>query len=122
MLDRKLRVLKISKEPRYKLSRAEKRNLHILRGNAELAVLPTDNVNAMVILNTAEYTENVVALMEYPEYKKLAKDHTQSMKPRTTFALKGLHFLKMSPNSCDHLARSHPDYASSLRYTRQESP
>jgi hypothetical protein len=43
----------------------------------------------MVILNTADYTEKVMALLGDPVYKKLAKDHTQTVGWRTALLIKG---------------------------------
>jgi hypothetical protein len=48
------------KEPKNNLSRAEKQALHTLWGKVDLTVLPADMSNAMVILNTMDYTEKAI--------------------------------------------------------------
>jgi hypothetical protein len=57
----------ISNELRNNLSRAEKQVLHILQGKVDLRGLPVEKGNAM-ILNTAGYTEKVMALLDDSVY------------------------------------------------------
>jgi hypothetical protein len=54
-------------------------------GNAELTVLPEDKGNATVILNSVDYTEIVLALLDDAAHKKLAKQPIQSTEWKTTF-------------------------------------
>jgi hypothetical protein len=43
----------------------------------------------MVFLNTLDYMEKILALLDEPAYKKLAKDHTQSAQWKTTLLVEG---------------------------------
>jgi hypothetical protein len=53
---------------------SKKLALHTLQGNAYLTVLPGDKGNMTVILNTSDYMEKVLALLDNPVYENLAKD------------------------------------------------
>jgi hypothetical protein len=62
----------MSKKPR-SVCRAEKWAVHPLQGNVDLTVLPAVKGNAAVVFNTMDYTEEVLAVLEDPPHKKLAK-------------------------------------------------
>jgi hypothetical protein len=79
-----VRNLKMARKLKNNVRRAEKLALQTLRRNADLTVLPADKGNATVILNTSDYTEKVLVLLDDPAYKKLAKDPTQPAGQRNT--------------------------------------
>jgi len=71
------------------LSRAKSRSsIHTLQSNADLSVLWAAKGNAKVLLNTTDYTEVVITLLDDQAYKKLTKDPTQSMEQITTVLIK----------------------------------
>jgi len=82
------RILKCSRKPRNNLSRAKQQALHKLHGNSDLTVLPPAEGNAMVTFHTTDYMENIMALLEDPAHKRLAKDSTQSVEWRTMLFIK----------------------------------
>jgi hypothetical protein len=45
--------------------------------------------NVTVVLSTTEYMEKFLVLMDYPGYKKPAKDSTQSVEQKNTLLLTG---------------------------------
>jgi hypothetical protein len=61
------------------LTNAEEQALHTLWNNASLTVLPADKGNAIVILNTVDCKQHVIALLDNSVYKMLAADATQSV-------------------------------------------
>jgi hypothetical protein len=69
----------MSRKLKNNISRTEKLTVH------------TDKGNAMVVLNTSEYMEKVLALLDDPANKKSAKNPTQSTEWKTTL------FIKASP-------------------------
>ena len=59
-----------------------------LKINTDLAILPADKGNATVILITVDYKQKIIALLEDPSYKRLARDPTESKERKTTLLLK----------------------------------
>jgi hypothetical protein len=68
--------------------------------------------SAMIVLSIVNYTEKILALLDDSAYKKLPK---LLWNGTLLSSLRGYHFLKMSPNDCDHVAQGHPGYMGSLR-------
>jgi hypothetical protein len=58
-----------------------------LKFNTDLAILPADKGNATVILITVDYKQKIIALLEDPFYKRLARDPTESKERKTTLLL-----------------------------------
>lgn len=60
----------MSKKSENNISKAEA--LRTLRNNADLTVPLAHKGKATVVLNTSDYTERVLALLDDPAYKELA--------------------------------------------------
>jgi hypothetical protein len=54
----------MSKKPNSNISRAKKLALHIVKGNADLNILPAYKCNERVVLNTVDYMKKVMALLD----------------------------------------------------------
>jgi hypothetical protein len=87
-----VKILRMSKELKRNIRMAKKWALQILWGNADLTILRADKGNAMVVFNTADYTEKVLTLLDELAYNKLTKDPTQSTEQKTTLLIKGSSF------------------------------
>jgi hypothetical protein len=70
-----VRIIKSSKRPKDNLTRAERRAVKSVCANGDLTILPADKGNAAVI-DTLDYKQKLVALLEDPAYRKLTKDPT----------------------------------------------
>jgi hypothetical protein len=59
--------------------RVEKQAVWALWHKDNLTVLTADKGNVTIILNMENYTRKIVAILEDPLYKKMAKDPTQAI-------------------------------------------
>lgn len=76
-----VRILKMSKEPRNNTSRTEMRVLHTLGVNVDLTVLPIDNGSVTVILNTMDYIEIFMVLLDDPALRPHTVRETENYSP-----------------------------------------
>jgi hypothetical protein len=83
-----VRILKGSNKPKDNLTGAERKALRALKSNETLTVLPSDKGNAAVVMDTADYNQKIIALLEDKTYKKLRKDPTDSIERKTLLLLK----------------------------------
>jgi hypothetical protein len=83
-----VRILKGSNKPKDNLIGAERKALRALKSNETLTVLPSDKVNAAVVMDTSDYNQKIIALLEDRTYKKLRKDPTDSVERKTVLLLK----------------------------------
>jgi hypothetical protein len=77
------RIIKSSSKPRDNLTKAEREALRNLKKNTEFTILPADKGNATVILNTVDYKGKITSILEYPCYRRLARDPTESTERKT---------------------------------------
>jgi len=80
-----VRFIKRSSRP--ETTKAEKEALRTLKNNIHLAIVPADKGNATVILITVDYKQKIIALLEDPSYKRMARDPTESTERKTTLLL-----------------------------------
>ena len=62
--------------------------MHSLKKNTDLAILPADKDSATVILNTVDYKQKIMSLLEDTSYKNLTRDPTESTERKTALLLK----------------------------------
>jgi len=58
------------------MTTAEREALKTLKNNTDLTILPADKGNATVILNTVDYKQKTISLLEDP-YRRLNRDPTE---------------------------------------------
>jgi hypothetical protein len=73
-------------KPKDSLTCVEKKSLQALKANVERTVLPADKGNA--VLSTADYNHKIAALLKDQAYRKLKKEHIESMEHKTILLLK----------------------------------
>jgi hypothetical protein len=76
-----------------------------LKNNTDLTILPADKGNATVILNTADYKQKIISILEDPAYRRLTRDPTgirQNEKPH--YCLKNPLSQKIYANNYVHPA------------------
>jgi hypothetical protein len=87
-----VRILKGSRQPKDKLTGAERRALRSLKANASLTVIPADKGNSAVVLGTSDYNRKIATLLQDMAYSKLKKDPTESIERKTVLLLKKSSF------------------------------
>jgi hypothetical protein len=83
-----VRIIKSSSRPRSNITTAESKLLRTLKNNTDLTILPADKSNTTVILNTAEYKQNITSILEGPAYRRLTRDTTDLTERKTALLLK----------------------------------
>ena len=78
-----VRIIKTTTRTKNNLSKNERTALKTLKDNTQLTILPADNGNVTVILNTMDYKLKIASLLGDSVYKKLDKDHTDSIERKT---------------------------------------
>jgi hypothetical protein len=81
-------IIKSSSKHTDNLTRAEREALWNLQKNMDLSILPADEGNTTVILNTVDYKPKITSLLEDPSYRKLARDLLNRQNKKTTLLLK----------------------------------
>lgn len=76
-------VLRHSRPPKQNITRAERTALKKLRENKEVVILPADKGNATVILNSADYREKMMKLLDDPAYTVRSADPTTYLEKTT---------------------------------------
>lgn len=112
-----VRIITSSSRPGDILTKVERRALRTLKKNTALTILQADNDNANVILNTVDYNQKIISLLEGPSCRWLTRDPTELTEQKTTLLLKNPHSQKMYLNNCVQLAadpRNHMDFRRSL--------
>jgi hypothetical protein len=71
-----VRIITSSSRPRDNKTTAEREALKTLKNNNDLTILPADKGNATVILNTVDYKQKIISLLEDP-YRRLNRDPTE---------------------------------------------
>jgi hypothetical protein len=106
----------MARKPNSNISMAKKLTLHTLQGNADLTVLPAGKGNATVFLDTLDYKEKVLSLLDEASRRPHAVHIMgKKMLPSST---RSPQFLKMSPNKWDHMVQCHLDCVGFLRSTK----
>jgi len=81
-----MRIITSSSRPGDILTKAEGKALQTLKKNTALTILQADKDNANVILNTVDYNQKIISLLEglYLSYRWLTRDPTElTMKNHT---------------------------------------
>jgi hypothetical protein len=73
-----VRIINSSSRHRDNITRVEREALRNLKNNTDLTILPADKGNATVILNTVDYKQKIISLLEDPSYRRLTRDPTDS--------------------------------------------
>jgi hypothetical protein len=116
-----VRIIKTTTRTKDNLTKTERAALRTLKDNTHLTILPADKGNATVILNTTDYKQKIVSLLEDSAYKKLKKDPTETIERKTSQLLKNLHSQMTSASNCNQPAPEHNDYMACRRYTKKGS-
>jgi hypothetical protein len=66
-----VRIITSSSRPKDNITRAERTALRTLKNNTDLTILPADKGNATMILNTVDYKQKIISLLEAPSYRRL---------------------------------------------------
>jgi hypothetical protein len=82
------------------LTKAERKALRALKKKTALTILQADKDIAHVILNTVDYTQKVISLLEGLSYRWLTRNPTKLTEQKTTLLLKNPHSQKMYVNNC----------------------
>ncbi|GLV46112.1 hypothetical protein CBL_07179 [Carabus blaptoides fortunei] len=77
------RVLRRAKPPKNNISKEEYTALKKLRDNQNIIVLPADKGNATVVVNSADYTNKMTAILADPVYKPITSDPTTYLEETT---------------------------------------
>ncbi|KAK5648272.1 hypothetical protein RI129_003164 [Pyrocoelia pectoralis] len=78
-----INVLRKSKNPKPNISPKQLNTLNKLKKNENILVLPADKGNATVIVNTSDYHERMLNLINSPEYKMNKSDPTTYLEKKT---------------------------------------
>jgi hypothetical protein len=65
--------------------------LWALKKNTALTILQADKDGANMILNTVDYSQKIISLLEGPSYRWLARDPTELTERKTILLLKNPH-------------------------------
>jgi hypothetical protein len=74
--------------------------LRASKKKSALTNLQADKDNANVILNTVDYNQKIISLLESPSCRWLTRDPTELTEQKTILLLKNPHSQNMYVNSC----------------------
>jgi hypothetical protein len=83
-----VRILKGYCKPKNNLTGAERRSLGALKANGALTIFLAGKGDVAVVLGTSDYNQKIAAFLDDETYKKLKKDHTDSVECKTVLLLK----------------------------------
>jgi len=74
-----------------------------------------------MILNTVDYSQKIISLLEGPSYRWLARDPTELTERKTLLLLKNPHTQKMYVNNCVWSAADPRNYVDFPRFLERGS-
>jgi len=81
-----MRIITSSSRPGDILTKAERKALQTLKKNTALTILQADKDNANLILNTVDYNQKIISLLEGLSYRWLTRDPTELTTKNHTIA------------------------------------
>jgi hypothetical protein len=112
-----VRIITSFSRPGYILTKAKRKALWALKKNTALAILQADKDNVCVILNTVDYSQKIISLLEGQSYRWLTRDPTELIEQKNTLLHKNPQSQKMYGNNCVWPAadsRNYMDFPRSL--------